>query len=113
MRGRHALVVHDEVRHEIGQRQRSKRPERVRPRDDGDVAIGPLGVRYDEGRAELGTARSNNVATMEAFHVDPTETRQQWTESLEVIAMQDIEKAYGRMLKNDVKYRFVIDMASL
>ncbi len=37
------------------------------------------------GRAELGTARSNNVATMEAFGVDPTETREQWTESLELI----------------------------
>jgi len=32
---------------------------------------------------------------------------------IEMIAMQDIENAYSRMLKNDVKYRFVIDMASL
>jgi len=32
---------------------------------------------------------------------------------IEVIRMQDIEQAYARMLKNDVKYRFVIDMASL
>jgi alcohol dehydrogenase (NADP+) len=31
----------------------------------------------------------------------------------ELIAMQDINQAYERMLKNDVKYRFVIDMASL
>jgi alkanesulfonate monooxygenase SsuD/methylene tetrahydromethanopterin reductase-like flavin-dependent oxidoreductase (luciferase family) len=38
------------------------------------------------GRAELGTARSNNIATMEAFGVEPTETRAQWTESLELIA---------------------------
>ena len=38
------------------------------------------------GRAQLGTARSNNVATMEAFGVDPTKTRDQWTESLELIA---------------------------
>lgn len=37
------------------------------------------------GRAQLGTARSNNVATMEAFGVDPTETREQWTESLQLI----------------------------
>jgi uncharacterized zinc-type alcohol dehydrogenase-like protein len=35
------------------------------------------------------------------------------TSDIEMIAMQDIEKAYGRMLKSDVKYRFVIDMASL
>lgn len=32
---------------------------------------------------------------------------------IEKIAMQDIDKAYERMLKNDVKYRFVIDSASL
>jgi len=32
---------------------------------------------------------------------------------VEVIAMQDINKAYDRLLKNDVKYRFSIDMASL
>jgi uncharacterized zinc-type alcohol dehydrogenase-like protein len=30
-----------------------------------------------------------------------------------VILIQDINKAYERMLKGDVKYRFVIDMASL
>jgi alcohol dehydrogenase (NADP+) len=32
---------------------------------------------------------------------------------VEMIRMQEIEKAYERMLKSDVKYRFVIDMASL
>jgi len=32
---------------------------------------------------------------------------------IEVIPIQDIEKAYARMVKGDVKYRFVIDMASL
>ena len=37
------------------------------------------------GRAELGTARSNNVSTLEAFGVDPTTTRAQWTESLQVV----------------------------
>lgn len=35
------------------------------------------------------------------------------TSDIEVIKMQDINKAYERMLKSDVKYRFVIDMASL
>ncbi|MCP5411078.1 MAG: NAD(P)-dependent alcohol dehydrogenase [Alphaproteobacteria bacterium] len=35
------------------------------------------------------------------------------TSDVEMIAMQDIEKAYERMLKSDVKYRFVIDMESL
>ena len=32
---------------------------------------------------------------------------------IEPIAMADIEAAYARMLKSDVKYRFVIDMATL
>jgi uncharacterized zinc-type alcohol dehydrogenase-like protein len=32
---------------------------------------------------------------------------------VEMIPMQDIDKAYDRMLKSDVKYRFVIDMATL
>jgi len=32
---------------------------------------------------------------------------------IEVIRMQQIDAAYERMLKSDVKYRFVIDMASL
>ncbi len=35
------------------------------------------------------------------------------TSDVEVIKIQDINKAYERMLKSDVKYRFVIDMASL
>ena len=32
---------------------------------------------------------------------------------IEMIAAQDIDKAYDRMVKSDVKYRFVIDIASL
>ena len=35
------------------------------------------------------------------------------TADREVINIQDINEAYKRMLKSDVKYRFVIDMASL
>jgi uncharacterized zinc-type alcohol dehydrogenase-like protein len=35
------------------------------------------------------------------------------TSDVEVINIQDINKAYDRMLKSDVKYRFVIDMSSL
>jgi uncharacterized zinc-type alcohol dehydrogenase-like protein len=35
------------------------------------------------------------------------------TADVEVIKIQDINEAYERMLKGDVKYRFVIDMASL
>ena len=32
---------------------------------------------------------------------------------IEMIAIQDIDKAYDRMLKGDVRYRFVIDLKSL
>ena len=35
------------------------------------------------------------------------------TSDVEVIRMQDINAAYERMLRSDVKYRFVIDMATL
>jgi alcohol dehydrogenase (NADP+) len=35
------------------------------------------------------------------------------TSDIELIPIQQINQAYERLLKNDVKYRFVIDMASL
>jgi uncharacterized zinc-type alcohol dehydrogenase-like protein len=35
------------------------------------------------------------------------------TSDIELIRMQDINDAYQRLLKSDVKYRFVIDMATL
>ncbi|MEO8838434.1 MAG: NAD(P)-dependent alcohol dehydrogenase, partial [Herbaspirillum sp.] len=35
------------------------------------------------------------------------------TSDIELIPIQKIDEAYERMLKSDVKYRFVIDMASL
>jgi alcohol dehydrogenase (NADP+) len=35
------------------------------------------------------------------------------TADIETIGIQQINQAYDRLLKNDVKYRFVIDMASL
>jgi len=35
------------------------------------------------------------------------------TSDVEVIPMQKINEAYQRLARNDVKYRFVIDMASL
>src|SRR5437762_1424432 len=35
------------------------------------------------------------------------------TADIEMIGIQQVNEAYGRLLKNDVKYRFVIDMASL
>jgi uncharacterized zinc-type alcohol dehydrogenase-like protein len=35
------------------------------------------------------------------------------TADVEIIKIQDVNEAYKRMLKSDVKYRFVIDMSSL
>jgi uncharacterized zinc-type alcohol dehydrogenase-like protein len=35
------------------------------------------------------------------------------TSDIEIIKIQDINEAYKRMLKSDVHYRFVIEMASL
>jgi uncharacterized zinc-type alcohol dehydrogenase-like protein len=35
------------------------------------------------------------------------------TADIETIDIEDVDKAYERLLKNDVKYRFVIDIASL
>ncbi len=35
------------------------------------------------------------------------------TADIELIQIQDIDRAYDRLVKSDVKYRFVIDMASL
>jgi uncharacterized zinc-type alcohol dehydrogenase-like protein len=32
---------------------------------------------------------------------------------IEIIPIQNINEAYERMLKGDVKYRFVIDLASI
>src|SRR5690606_40041142 len=32
---------------------------------------------------------------------------------IETVAMADVNQAWERLLKNDVRYRFVIDMASL
>jgi alkanesulfonate monooxygenase SsuD/methylene tetrahydromethanopterin reductase-like flavin-dependent oxidoreductase (luciferase family) len=37
------------------------------------------------GRAEICTARSNNLYTLEAFGVDPSETMKQWDEGMEVL----------------------------
>jgi uncharacterized zinc-type alcohol dehydrogenase-like protein len=35
------------------------------------------------------------------------------TSDVEVIPFQEVNEAYGRLLKDDVKYRFTIGMASL
>ncbi|OAV62437.1 luciferase [Enteractinococcus helveticum] len=38
-----------------------------------------------QGRAEITTGRSNNLTTLEAFGVDPKETRDQWEDSMDVL----------------------------
>ena len=43
------------------------------------------------GRAELGTARSNNLSTLKTFGVDPRETKAMWRDSLDVIVKAFIE----------------------
>lgn len=35
------------------------------------------------------------------------------TADIELIKVQDVNEAFERLVKGDVKYRFVIDMASL
>jgi uncharacterized zinc-type alcohol dehydrogenase-like protein len=35
------------------------------------------------------------------------------TPDVEVISMQQVNRAYKRILRSDVRYRFVIDLASL
>ena len=35
------------------------------------------------------------------------------TADIEIIRMDEIEAAYARIIKSDVKYRFVIDMATM
>jgi uncharacterized zinc-type alcohol dehydrogenase-like protein len=35
------------------------------------------------------------------------------TSDIELVKIQDINQAYERLAKSDVKYRFVIDIASL
>jgi alkanesulfonate monooxygenase SsuD/methylene tetrahydromethanopterin reductase-like flavin-dependent oxidoreductase (luciferase family) len=51
------------------------------------------------GRAEICTARSNNLHTLEAFGVDPSETKAQWAESLELLVKaisQPVVEHHGR-----------------
>ena len=38
-----------------------------------------------DGRAQLATARSNNLTTLSAFGVDPSETREQWADSFDLL----------------------------
>jgi alkanesulfonate monooxygenase SsuD/methylene tetrahydromethanopterin reductase-like flavin-dependent oxidoreductase (luciferase family) len=54
------------------------------------------------GRAELCTARSNNLHTLEGFGVSPEDTQAQWAESLEILLKawtQEVVEHDGRFWK--------------
>jgi uncharacterized zinc-type alcohol dehydrogenase-like protein len=61
--------------------------------------------RFFAGSAIGGIAETQEMLDFCATH--------QILPEVEMISMQSINQAYERMLKQDVKYRFVIDMASL
>ncbi len=77
-------------------------------------AIDPLGVHGGQLIVQRRSVSGSNIGGI-------AETQQMLdfcaehgiVSEVEMIDMQDINAAYERMLKNDVKYRFVIDMASL
>jgi len=56
--------------------------------------IATLDVLTD-GRVELGTARSNNLSTIQAFGVVPKDTKEIWRESLEVIVKAFTEDPFS------------------
>ena len=59
------------------------------------------------GRAELGTGRSNSLIALNAFGVSPTETRAQWNESLDIIA-KAISDEYGvKMIDVLTGFKFI------
>lgn len=64
-----------------------------------------LGRRSIAGSAIGGIAETQEMLDFCAAHGIVSD--------IEMIAIQEIEHAYGRMLKSDVKYRFVIDMETL
>ncbi|WP_066726235.1 NAD(P)-dependent alcohol dehydrogenase [Sphingomonas pituitosa] len=78
--------------------------------------MGPLGTPVNAG-AIVGGRR----AITGSFIGGVSETQQMLdfcgangiVSDVEILPIQDINQAYERMLKSDVKYRFVIDMASL
>jgi alkanesulfonate monooxygenase SsuD/methylene tetrahydromethanopterin reductase-like flavin-dependent oxidoreductase (luciferase family) len=47
-----------------------------------------------KGRLEFGTARSNNIAYLKAFGVDPTTTRSEWRETLECVVRALMENPF-------------------
>jgi hypothetical protein len=59
-------------------------------------------------KAYSATSRKSPLAATRIQRRDPTPAS-----DVEVIPIQKVNEAYERMLRQDVKYRFSIDMASL
>ncbi len=70
----------------------------------------PAGKMLENRRSILGSMIGGTVETQEMLDFC---AQHNIVADVELINMQDINEAYERMLKNDVKYRFVIDLASL
>ena len=59
------------------------------------------------------TCKSESPPLPESTARDPSIAARGITSDIDLIKIQQINEAYERLLKSDVKYRFVIDMASL
>jgi uncharacterized zinc-type alcohol dehydrogenase-like protein len=70
-----------------------------------------LSARRTAGRRSL--AGSSIGGTRETQEMLDFCGRHKITCDIEVIPIQKVNEAYERVLKSDVRYRFVIDMASL
>lgn len=86
-------------------------------RDKTLVLVGPLDPLTVHG-ANLITKRRQVAGSLIGGIAETQEMldfcgKHQIVSDVEVIAAQDINTAYTRMLKSDVKYRFVIDIATL
>jgi alcohol dehydrogenase (NADP+) len=77
------------------------------PKEHPDVD--PMALIYNR-RSIIGSMIGGTVETQEMLDFC---AEKNIVSDVEVIPIQKINEAYERILKNDVKYRFVIDMASL
>lgn len=76
-----------------------------------DLTPPPVGIALIGGRKSLaGSAIGGMAETQEMLDFC---AERGIVSDIEMIAMHEVNQAYERMLRNDVKYRFVIDMASL
>lgn len=73
------------------------------------IQVSPLGIIF-YGRSVVGSLIGGLPETQEMLDYC---AENNITADVEMIAMKDINECYERLLKGDVHYRFVIDMASL